>query len=89
MNGKLFTRIFIGFWLATIAILGSWMLTSHYFDSTPDGGAFEHRRPGPPHRFMLRTIYQLQNLDQEEMGELVERVNADHNITIYLLNRQG
>ncbi len=89
MNGKLFTRIFIGFWLATIAILGSWMLTSHYFDSTPDGGAFEHRRPGPPQRFMLRTIYQLQNLDEKEMGELVERVNADHNITIYLLDRQG
>ncbi len=89
MSGKLFIRIFVGFWLATIAILGSWMLTSHYFDSTPDGGSLEHRRAGPPQRFMLRTIYQLQNLDQGEMAELVARVKADHNITIFLLNRQG
>ncbi len=89
MSGKLFVRIFVGFWLATIAILGSWMLTSHYFDSTPAGGAFEHRRPGPPQRFVLRTIYQLQNLDQEAMGGLVARVKTDHNITIYLLDQQG
>jgi two-component system sensor histidine kinase CpxA len=89
MSGALFIRIFIGFWLATVAILGSWMLTSHYFDSAPDGGSFEHRRPGPPQRFMLRTIYQLQNLDDKEISELVTRVKADHNITIYLLNRRG
>lgn len=85
----MFIRIFIGFWLATLAILGSWMLASHYFDSNPDGESFTHRRPGPPHRFMLRTIYQLQNLGDEAMSELVKKVKTDHDITIYLLNRQG
>ena len=89
MSGKLFVRIFIGFWLATIAILGSWMLTTHYFDSAPLGESFEHRRPGPPQRFMLRTIYQLQNLDNEQMNKLLASIKADHGITVYLLNRQG
>jgi signal transduction histidine kinase len=65
------------------------MLTSHYFDSAPDGESFEHRRPGPPQRFMLRTIYQLQTLDDEQMSQLVARIKADHDITVYLLNRRG
>lgn len=89
MAGKLFIKIFLGFWLATIAILGSWMLTSQYFDALPESDSFEHRRPGPPQRFMLRTIYELQNLGDKELLQLLTRINAEHKVNIYLLNREG
>ena len=58
LRGNLFLRIFLGFWLATIAILGSWMLTMEYFESRPLAPQHsESRRGAPPHRFMLRTMY--------------------------------
>lgn len=89
MAGKLFVKIFLGFWLVTITILGSWMLTSYYFESTPTREIFEHRRPGPPHRFMLRMIYQLQNLGREELGQLVAQEQQQHGVTIFLVNQAG
>ena len=63
LRGNLFIKIFVGFWLVTTAILGSWMLTTHYFDSRPDGEQAGPMRPGPPHQFVLRVIYDMQNLD--------------------------
>lgn len=89
MRGKLFIKIFVGFWLVTTAILGSWMLTSQYFDSQPDHRALEHRRPGPPHRFVLRMIYELQNVDDSQIQPLVNRARTEHRVEIYLLNDQG
>jgi signal transduction histidine kinase len=89
LPGYLFIKIFIGFWLVTTAILGSWMLTTHYFDTRLDGQQTSPRHPGPPHRFMLRIMYNMQNLDDTELQALLKRTKDDHGIDIYLLNRQG
>jgi signal transduction histidine kinase len=89
LRSRLFIKIFIGFWLVSTAVLASWMLSAHYFESLLDTGALEHRRPGPPHRFMLRMIYQLQNADDAEIPELVNQARDEHQVDIYLLNAQG
>jgi signal transduction histidine kinase len=89
LPGYLFIKIFIGFWLVTTAILGSWMLTTHYFDTRLDGQQTSPRHPGPPHRFMLRIMYNMQNLDDTELQALLKRTKDEHGIDIYLLNQQG
>lgn len=82
----LFGKIFIGFWLATIAVLASWQISSHYLESMPARGASERGPLGPPQRFVLQMIYQLQNLEQAELDPLVTRVSAEHEVDIYLLD---
>ena len=89
LRGNLFIKIFIGFWLVTLAILGSWMLTNQYFDSRPGSEHARHDRTGPPHRFMLRLIYEMQNLDDAELRAMLERTREQHQLDIYLLDRQG
>lgn len=90
LRGNLFLRMFIGFWLMSITILGSWMLASNYFDSLPPGREWgDHTRPGPPHRFMLRTIYNLENLNGRELLMAVEEIRSKHDIQIYLVTREG
>ena len=90
LRGNLFLRMFIGFWLMSITILGSWMLASNYFDSLPPGREWgDHGRPGPPHRFMLRTIYSLENLKGRDLLKAVEDIRSQHDIQIYLVTRQG
>jgi signal transduction histidine kinase len=89
LPGRLFSRIFIGFWLVTTAVLGSWMLASHYFDSHPASGQTGSRHPGPPHRFVLRVMYELQSVDDAELPGLLARTRDKHGIAIYLLDRQG
>jgi two-component system sensor histidine kinase CpxA len=83
----LFTKIFLGFWLATIAVLASWLISNRYFDANPDRYAAMHRPHGPPQRFVLQMIYDLQNLDERGMAALVERASAEHDVDIYLLDR--
>lgn len=87
-GGKLFTRIFLGFWLITTAVLASWMLANQYFESRP-GAALEHRPAGPPRGFILRMIYDLQNVEAGELSALIERARAEHEVDIFLLTRQG
>ena len=89
LPGYLFIKIFIGFWLVTTAILGSWMLTTHYFDTRLDGQQTSPRHPGPPHRFMLRIMYGMQNLEDAELQALLKRTKEERGIDIYLLNSQG
>lgn len=89
LRGNLFVKIFVGFWLVTTAILGSWMLTSEYFESRPGGEHVGPAHPGPPHRFVLRTMYELQNLDDSELQPLLERSHRQHGIDIYLLDLDG
>lgn len=90
LRGNLFLRMFIGFWLMSITILGSWMLASNYFDSLPPGREWgDHGRPGPPHRFMLRTIYSLENLKGRDLLMAVEDIRSQHDIQIYLVTREG
>ena len=87
LRGNLFIRIFLGFWLATIAILGSWMLTIDYFDSRPvEPEHSDSRRGAPPHRFMLRTMYKLQNLDNAALAETIGQAREEHGVEIYLLD---
>lgn len=89
-RGNLFFRMFLGFWLMTIIVLGSWMLTANYFESQPPGREWgDHKRPGPPHRFMLRTLYDLENLDSTALATTVEAIRNKHGIQIYLVSRDG
>ena len=87
-GGKLFARIFLGFWLITTAVLASWMLANQYFESRP-GATLEHRPPGPPRGFILQMIYDLQNDEASQLPVLIARARAEHEVEIYLLTRQG
>ena len=90
LRGNLFLRMFLGFWLMSTIILGSWMLTSNYFESRPPGREWgDHKRPGPPHRFMLRTLYNLENLDGTVLATAVQAIRNKHDIQIYLVSRGG
>ncbi|MBT4521532.1 MAG: HAMP domain-containing protein [Halieaceae bacterium] len=88
LRGNLFVKVFIGFWLMSMAIVGSWLLTSHYFESLPEGPS----RPiaeGPPRQFWLRLIYNLQNSSGEELPHILRKMRREHDIDIYLLNARG
>ena len=89
MRSRLFVKIFLGFWLVTIAILGSWALSTHYFESQPGAEPLEHRPPGPPQRFILGMIYQLQNLDDKDIPPMLEKARADHRVDVLLLDDNG
>jgi two-component system sensor histidine kinase CpxA len=89
LRGNLFIKIFLGFWLVTITILGSWMFASHYFETR----APELRERGPhpagrPPRMVLSILYELQSLDEGRLTRTVEQAQQEHNITIYLLDRE-
>jgi len=90
LRGNLFVKMFIAFWLMTITILGSWLLATNYFDSQPPLMEYaDHQTPAPPHRFMLRTIYNLENLDNAALAKAVAEVRRSNDIQIYLLDRSG
>jgi two-component system sensor histidine kinase CpxA len=90
MRGNIFIKIFIGFWLVSITVLGSWMLAHEYFESLPRA---EDRPPdspeGPPHRFVLRMLYSLQSARQERLPVIAEEAREQHGIELYLLDRSG
>ncbi len=86
---QLFGKIFIGFWLAMVAVLASWLVSSQYFDTNPVRGVIEHRPKGPPQRFVLNMIYELQNLEQSAIPGLIDRASTEHDVDIYLLDRVG
>ena len=85
----LFGKIFTGFWLATIAVLGSWLVSSHYFDTGPDRGELEYRTQGQPQRFVMRMIYDLQNLDDRAMRAAITAAGTEHDVDIFLLDNRG
>ncbi len=91
LPGSLFVKIFVGFWLVTIAVLASWMATDSYFRSLPadDLPATDHPAAGPPHRFVLRMIYDLQHTPQEELPALLRTARQKHGVEIYLLDSSG
>lgn len=90
LPGNLFLRMFLGFWLMTITLLASWMLASNYLDSQPPGREWGgHKPPGPPHRFMLRTLYNLENLDGMALAAAVQAVRKKHGIRVYLVSHDG
>ncbi len=89
LRGNLFVKTFIGFWLVTTAILGSWMLTNDYFASRPPDEGDADLRAGPPHRFMLRVMYDLQNMGADELPGLIESTRNRYGVNIFMLTRQG
>jgi len=89
LRGNLFIKIFIGFWLVTTAILASWMLTNQYFESGPGSEPALARPPGPPRGFMLRMMYDLQNLEDDKLKSFAQGAASEHGLEIYLLGRDG
>ena len=88
--GSLFIKLFIAFWLVTIAILGSWQLASNYFETQPPAPISDKRNPsGTPHRFILRTIYSLENLSLQALPQKIESIQKKHGIQIYLITSDG
>ncbi|MCR9103933.1 MAG: ATP-binding protein [Gammaproteobacteria bacterium] len=90
MGGRLFIKIFIAFWFVTCAILGSWMLSADYFADLP--GLSEQREPQPsrpPHRVILRTIYDMQNLELGDLKLALERLEKNHGLEAYIFQRDG
>ena len=88
MRGSIFVKIFLGFWLVSVAILSSWLLTSRYVDSLPPGE--RHRLPyGPPERYVLKLIYDLQNTPREQLPLVIDEAHQEHNVRVWLLDRQG
>jgi two-component system sensor histidine kinase CpxA len=82
--------MFIAFWLMSMTILGSWLMASNYFDSQPLGMDWDDQKPpAPPHRFLLRIIYNLENLDDVALARTIEEIRAKHDIQIYLVTRDG
>lgn len=87
-RNSLFIKLFVGFWLITTGILASWLLAASYFESLP-GETVEMERPGPPPRFILRLIYQLQNLPSRDLPALLREEHGRHHLEIYLLDAGG
>ncbi len=92
LRGNLFVKIFVGFWLVTIAVLGSWLLTDEYFQALPssrDAVGEPGDAPRPPHRFLLHTLYDLQHAPAQQLPGLVEEARRKHGVEIYLLRPRG
>ncbi len=85
---RLSIKLFIGFWVVSTAVLASWMLTASYFDSRP-GGLERHDRAGPPPRYLLRLMYQLQNVSREGLAPLIAQQAHEHRVQIYLLDQRN
>ena len=90
LRGNLFIKIFVGFWLATVTILASWMLSSHYFDTRlgddqPGSREGFYRHGGPPQRFIVRSLYNLQHLPEAEMRDMIGDLRSRHGVEIFLL----
>jgi len=87
MRGNLFIKIFLGFWLVTIAVLASWSLAVKYFEDVPVSTAEE--RSGAPPRHLLRLFYALENEPLSQLPEIADRMRRDHNVDLYILRRDG
>jgi two-component system sensor histidine kinase CpxA len=88
IRGRLFIKIFLGFWLVTITVLGSWLIAARYFESMPQ--AIPSDNPlGPPPRFMQRLIYQLQNRSEEELPALLQSTKDKYGFKVYLIKPDG
>jgi signal transduction histidine kinase len=86
MFGNLFLRMFIAFWLMNIAVLGSWLLASNYFESQPPEMSWgDNKKAKAPHRFMLGVIYNLENLDEAGLQQALDNLYKEHKIRVFLV----
>jgi signal transduction histidine kinase len=88
LRGNLFLKIFIAFWLATVAILASWLLSARYFDNQLTALPEEGQQRGHRH-MMLQLHYELQNVPTEKLGSYIEQISQRHRVRIWLLDPQG
>lgn len=87
---SLFIKVFLGFWLVTTAVLGSWLLSSNYYDSRPPRPGPVDEKPGrQPHRAMLRMLYALENNDETSLIQSIDIARQRFGIQILLLNAEG
>ena len=90
LRGNLFIKIFLSFWLVTTAVLGSWLLSSNYYDSRPPRPAhIDNKRDVQPHRATLRMLYALENHAQESLVRSVDVARQRFGIRIFLLDAEG
>lgn len=85
---SLFVKIFLGFWVVTIAVLGSWLLAGHYLDSLSPDESEIRGGDGPP-RFIMRLLYDLQNQPLEQLSQVINGVQTERKVRAYLLNAEG
>ena len=87
---SLFIKVFLGFWLVTTAVLGSWLLSSNYFDSRPPGPSRVDEKPDrQPHRAMLRMLYALENNEEASLVQSIDIARQRFGIRIFLLDARG
>ncbi|MFT4823049.1 MAG: two-component system sensor histidine kinase CpxA [Halioglobus sp.] len=88
VRSRFFVRIFLGFWLVTITVLGSWLIAAQYFESRLQTNPSHNPSEAPP-RSMQRLIYQLQNRSDEELPGLLDAAKKKHGLDIYLIKNDG
>lgn len=90
MRSNLFVKVFVAFWIVTCAVLGSWVLVSTYFEERPSAEFVRGKSAsGRPHRFVLRTLYELQNSDLSELERTLENARTEHGLDIFLFDASG
>lgn len=90
MRGSIFIKMFAGFWIVSVVVLGSWMLTNQYFDDRPEARHSGHQGPGEsPHRAVLRLIYSLQNAPTQELPSILKKARDKHGVEVFLLDPSG
>jgi two-component system sensor histidine kinase CpxA len=91
----LFLRIFLGFWLVTVVVLGSAIVAGNYLDAlVPDNGSLiEGKRPMPgpegPPRVFVRLLYELQNAPREQLPQIIQAAQSRHKVEVYLIDPEG
>ena len=89
MRGSLFIKIFFGFWLVTVAVLGSWLLASQYFESRCFTEIEPRPEVGPPQRRILRLIWALENAPAAKLQDILSAARRDHRVDAWLLDSAG
>jgi signal transduction histidine kinase len=87
---KLYGKIFIGFWLAMLTVLGSWMIAGEYLNFQPDveeAEVWQQRRPAP--RVLHSLHYAIQNMPEARLQPWLEKQQRERDIKIFLLNKAG
>ena len=85
---NLFVKVFLGFWLITMIVLASWLLSAPYIESQPGRPPLSGQE-GPPKQFMLRMFYELGNVADKDLPGFLKRTKNKHGIDIFLLQRDG
>lgn len=91
LRGRLFFKTFAGFWLATLAILGSWLLAARYFEATgfnnlPQQLSAASNRPP---RFLLGLNYDLESIEADRLPDFVAEFERARDVKLWLLQRDG